>query len=509
MKPSMPLFGFLCVLCLGTCLSADEMDLLPIGDPDRATLIASAPAGSFFDCRTGEEISFEEMVERMGRYRILLLGEEHDRMDHHLLQSRIIRAVAARSGTPAVGMEFFQQRHDRSLKRYVSGDLDEEGLLDEIDWYGGGGLDFGYYRPVLEAAREEGAGVFGLNIPRRIVRSVSRGGLESLSEEERKIIGDAPPGTRPQHRYLLSRFFGDSAVQMPPVWLERMAEAQGVWDTVMARRALRILPEDAPVIVIVGGGHAAYGLGIARRVEEECGRMGIPPVQVGVFLPVTSPHLSAEPAPSGHPRGAMGMGGRRQQSALFVRSLADFVAVLPEPPWWERKPSLGAGWSERDGTIRVGFVLPDSAADEAGLRMGDVLLDWNGKEPDSLAGLRRELCGLRWGERLDLRIRRGEEEIRAAVLVIPGIDEEMKDLESRGITLLSGWDCSGDDSPTLPPGNPASQAYLIEGDGHPRRVAVRRSGRVEELHELDPAGRIARTLLRTPGEDGAVESRFE
>ena len=52
-------------------------------------------------------------------------------------------------------------------------------------------------------------------------------------------------------------------------------------------------------------------------------------------------------------------------------------------------------------------------------------------------------------------------------------------------------------------------AVLVSRDGRPLRLEVRRGEVVEEVHELDDAGRVLRSLYRAPRPDGAVEVRRE
>jgi len=196
--------------------TAQELDMLPIGDPERANELGSAEAGAFYDSAAAGGIDFDAMVERMTSADVVLLGEEHTAMDQKLMQARLLDAMAASGGKVVLAMEFFLRDDREVLERWSQGEIDERGLLEATGWYDRGGYRWEYYRPVMEVARERGIPVVGANVPRSIPRAVNRGGLDGLSEEQRALVGEVATDGSPQHRYLISRYFGDTVAMLPP-----------------------------------------------------------------------------------------------------------------------------------------------------------------------------------------------------------------------------------------------------------------------------------------------------
>jgi predicted metalloprotease with PDZ domain len=78
-----------------------------------------------------------------------------------------------------------------------------------------------------------------------------------------------------------------------------------------------------------------------------------------------------------------------------------------------REPFLGVAGGVQDGEVVVSAISPDSPAEEAGVREGDVLLSVGGLElTDPAWGDRfRETFADRVGDPLEIRVRRGEEEM--------------------------------------------------------------------------------------------------
>ncbi len=505
----------LIVFGMAVVAGAGELDRLPLGASPLAWQIGSAGPGDLYDCKAGEVLSFDDMVAAMAGSQIVLLGEEHTHMPQKLLQAKLLEALTATGRPLVLGMEFFQRSDDGVLGQWVSGSLDGDDFLLASHWYDRGGYNWEYYRPVMEVARKNGIRVVGLNVPRSIPRAVSHGGLESLDEEQRTLVGPVITAGSPQHRYLIARYFGDTVALLPPGWFQRMYAAQCLWDTVMARSIMDALPSGGTLVAIAGSGHVAYRLGIARRIVEEARRRGLPEPSILTLCTAKAPAMEEGDNPHGHPMGG-GMGshqGRSFSPAVFARSLADVVAVFEDDGGVEAFPAFGVKLTEEDGRITVARVWPGSVAEDAGLKKGDQIKDLGGWTPPDLPHLRLKLATLRWGDRLDLAVVREGQDAWARAILEPSLLEEER-------TVAPGWGVRqlptfAPDSRVPEPVPPGSREAAV-----PRFELVTRAGenvRVEAwagetlvaVHELDSQGFTTRSLYREPLSDGAVQVFFE
>ena len=151
-----------------------DLDLLPLGDPERAFEVASVPAGEVYDAAGGTVLDINTLAERLATARVVLLGEEHTAMEQKRFHAELLEALAARRPNVVLGLEFFDRSHDEVLARWSRGEIDEAELLAATEWYERGSYRFEYYRPVMEVAREHGLRVVGLNVPRAIPRAPGR-----------------------------------------------------------------------------------------------------------------------------------------------------------------------------------------------------------------------------------------------------------------------------------------------------------------------------------------------
>ncbi|HSL18585.1 MAG TPA: ChaN family lipoprotein [Methylomirabilota bacterium] len=500
-------------LLLPAFVAASELDTLPLGDPDLAFELGSAPAGALYDSAGEATLELEAAVERMAGAHVVLLGEGHTSLDQKLLHARLLEGLAAGGRPLVLAMEFFQRDDRDALAAWGRGELDDRALLEATGWYDRGGYRWEYYRPVMEAARRNGIPVVGVNVPREIPRTVNRSGLDALTEAQRAEIGEVTTEGSPQHRYLIARYFGDTVAMLPPGWFENMYAAQCLWDVVMARSVLAEVAEDTTVVLVVGSGHVAYGLGISRRIEQEREAAGLPPLEVVTFCPVTAPPPDPDGEPTGHPMGGGSHGpAAAEPLARFSRALADLVGVFPDDGAIEAYPTLGLRLlDDHEGPPTVSMVWPDTLAEAVGFAHGDVIVDVNGAEPADLADLRFLLAGLQWGQRAGLLVRRGDDELEIAALLFPRVDTSEEG-------TAPGYEVEG--LQPFAPRSPVPVAehvapadapvwVLVSRDGSPIRAEVHLDDVLTEVHELDGDGRVVRSLHREPLEDGAVEVRYE
>jgi uncharacterized iron-regulated protein len=199
--------------------------------------------------------------------RVVFIGEQHNRYDHHLNELAIIRGIAERNLPLAVGMEMFQQPDQASLDAYIAGDIDEVELRERTHfdkrWHHG----FGLYGPILRFARGRGIPVLALNAPDALVDKVRTTGLDRLDTEDRARLPEIDRSDADYRRRLEGIYAehpGDRG------HFQRFLDVQLLWDEAMAARAadyLKTHPERR-LVVIAGNGHIAYGSGIPQRLKR-------------------------------------------------------------------------------------------------------------------------------------------------------------------------------------------------------------------------------------------------
>lgn len=364
----------------------------PFGDPSRRDREAPLVLDAITDTRTGALLSPAELAVKLKSSRLLFFGESHTHPEAHSAQARLLEALATTGRQVLVGLEMFPRDDatDEALNRWSEGAADEETFLRDARWYKHWGYPFGLYRDVFLAARRHKLRLFGVNAPREVITAVRKKGFAALSPEEKAHLPAKVDTTSEEHRRLFRAFFDDAgggahgAGMSEAAW-DGMFRAQSTWDAVMGWNAVRILEAhgtpDAIMVVLLGSGHVAFGLGATRQIA------GAAPAATLITVPVTDD----EGLPS-----------------RVRASYAEYLWTIPAEPALPLYPTLGVSLSDPPGggAPTVAMVMPESPAARAGLAPGDVVLALDGAPVTDRETFSRLMAEKRWGDTVRVSIRR-------------------------------------------------------------------------------------------------------
>lgn len=172
--------------------------------PD-GTLVTVSPAG---EIRT---VAPADAARQALHHDYILLGESHTSACDHRAQTAFITALLAEGARPAIGLEMVPRDGQPALDEFSRGGTLLDKLSAALDWPKTWGYDFGLYRPVFAVADWAHLPMHGLNVPQRVVRQVSRGGLESVAEADRIWLPPSIIGPAPEQRATLAAIFREHA----------------------------------------------------------------------------------------------------------------------------------------------------------------------------------------------------------------------------------------------------------------------------------------------------------
>ena len=378
-----------CAQTRPTPARADPQQLV-LGDPARKGKQARIRLDGITDTATGEIIAANELARRLGDARVLFIGEEHTNGEFHRAQLRVIEALHAAGRKVIVGLEMFPWTTTTPLERWSRGELVEKQFLDEVAWYESWSHHWGGYREIFAFARDKRLRMVGVNAPRDVVRNVRAKGLDSLDAATRKRMPPAIDITSADHRALVTSYFASDDPlhsKMSPEQAEGLYQAQVTWDAAMGWNAGQALSTPANpqeiVVVLIGSGHVAYGLGAERQLAPHFkGR-------IASLIPVTVRDDDGKPVPG---------------------VSAGYANYLWGVPWTAQptEPVLGVSLMGKMGQEPSKVIQIDagSTAEQSGLRIGDVLRDLDGTKIDGTTALQRKTGDYRWGDSAKLAIER-------------------------------------------------------------------------------------------------------
>ena len=221
------------------------------------------------DARTGQAITFEQLIQQLSEVGVVYVGEQHTDMRHHQIQLKIIRALVEKGLDVRVGMEMFAHTYQEVLNRWSAGDLDWEKFLKLTHWYANWKFDDGLYKDILIYIRQRHLKLIGLNIPFCIPPKIAVGGLDSLSPYDRSQLPAQIDTTNPEHRAYLEAIFKMHHLRGREDF-ENFYAAQCAWEDGMAQAVADNL-DDALMVVLAGDGHIERKFGIPDRAFKRTG----------------------------------------------------------------------------------------------------------------------------------------------------------------------------------------------------------------------------------------------
>lgn len=230
---------------------------------------ASSPLpGPIFDPASGNALSAQEWLLRLGAARQVLLGEQHDDPQHHLIRGRIVRqwvrAQPVGGPAPVIVFEHFDRRHRDAL--LALGLAGESAPTDLEAWLDAGGFDrqgwrWPLHRPLFEAAQEAA------------LKNGVRWIAANLSRDEARALRQTPPDAALERVIAQSDWSGRAQAQLeaeireghcnmlPPAAVPGMVRVQRLRDAILAS-ALREAPAGA--LLLAGNGHVRRDHGVPR-----------------------------------------------------------------------------------------------------------------------------------------------------------------------------------------------------------------------------------------------------
>ncbi|MCT7949598.1 ChaN family lipoprotein [Ancylothrix sp. C2] len=230
----------------------------------------------------------EQFFPLLEKANVVYLGETHDSEADHKAQLQIIQQLHSKNPKIAIAMEMFQRPFQGVIDDYLAGKISEVELFEKSEYNKRWGFDWELYAPILRFAKANNLRVLALNTPSEVTRKVARGGLQSLTAEDRLYIpSDAEIRTdNAEYKNMVMEVFkqhsgaghGNSAN------FDNFFLAQVLWDETMAETIANFAQNnpDYQVVVLAGKGHIIYGYGIPSRVMRRVNNAGF--IQRSILL---------------------------------------------------------------------------------------------------------------------------------------------------------------------------------------------------------------------------------
>lgn len=226
----------------------------------------------------------------IGTRNVVVIGEIHSNPCHHRVEFEIVKTLASLPSSDskdnikrvssssvvpnsniAIGMEAFYRQHQPALDDFIFSHKNFELLKKQTDWQTTWGYDLNYYSKILRYASKNNIRILGLNCPQPVVHYVSQVGLQNLPEELKNLLPSVDISDKLHRQQFDSEMVaaGLPSHALKGASLQRMYEAQCLWDDYMAESASMYLGSEQAakrLVIIAGSGHVLGRSGIPNRI---------------------------------------------------------------------------------------------------------------------------------------------------------------------------------------------------------------------------------------------------
>ena len=392
------------VLAACSALAATEDILrLPIGDPARRDRTVPLVLDAVTDTTSGASLkSLTDLASRLSSVGILFVGEGHVSAESHAVELAVLRELVRSGRHVTVALEMYPADVQPILDDWTAGKLSEADFVERSGWYRHWSYNWLYYREIFLFARDNRLKLVGANVPPELVSTVGRKGFDALTPANRALLPPRVDWDNAEARRLFKASFDEEEFHggMSEEMLNRMLQAQATWDAAFGWTAARLAKANpdprAIVVVFAGDGHVFYGLGAERQA-----RLWFQG-KTASLLPVAI--------------------SDREKGKCDIRavqaSIADFVRGIPEEedPLYPT-PGFSTRWVQTEELPEVIQVDKKSSAARSGLKVGDRLVEIDGRRTTDREAIQRVFSEKRWGDLARLTVRRGSETITLDVLL--------------------------------------------------------------------------------------------
>ena len=346
--------------------------------PAEGAAQACQKVGTWLKPDTGETVAAEQLLKSLAERKIVLLGETHTNVEHHLWQLHTLAGLHAHRSRLVVGFEMFPRAVQQALDAWSAGRYTEADFLEASRWREVWGYGLQFYLPLFHFVRQNRLPMIALNVDRELVSRVGQEGWSAIPEDAREGISDPAPASD-AYRQSLAKVYAakqkqgvkdpspdgggdgsqedeaDEAADLAGILesedFARFVEAQLTWDRAMAEalfKASRENPE-ALVVGVLGRGHVEHGYGVPHQLADlgEDSVAILLPVETGSACEALEPHVA---------------------DAVFV------VAPSEDEQAGPAKPRLGIMIEQAEEGVRVLDVMEGSVAEATGLAAGDIIV---------------------------------------------------------------------------------------------------------------------------------------
>lgn len=395
------IFAIVSILILSACANV----IAPTESTSESK--ACVATGRWINPKTGVYISTSTITKNAARHDVVLLGEAHMNNDHHIWQLQTIAQIHSANPDIILGFEAFPREAQSVLDKWVGGDLSKKEFLKQSGWNDFWRFNPELYMALFNFARINRVPMVALNVNRSLINKVSANGWDSIKKSDRSGITNPATASAGYIKILedvfkqhddekeknnqLKKELAKKELAKKELAFDRFVDVQLTWDRAFAQaindtiRSNTTAGRNPVMINIIGRGHIDYGFGVSHQLKS----LGVNNI---ISLAPWDDFLHCD----------------QMTNSSIAMADAVFGTAAKIEHDNNAKPKLGVFIEQGEGGVAVKKVAPESIAESAGIKSGDLLIEAAGKKLKEPSDLISTVSNILPGTWLPLKIMRNE-----------------------------------------------------------------------------------------------------
>ena len=234
--------------------------------------------GKIIHTETRQQVNFSNLIDRIAPYDVIYLSEKHDNPDHHKFQEQVIQALIEKDIKPVLGFEFFAMNDTPDILNFIdssnvphtknSEQVIEQDLRKKLRWDTQSDKMWKFYFDLLSIAHKEKLYAAGIDLSSTLKRRITRKGIDGITPVEKEEVFSTGLQDEDYKNHMMETFKAVHCGMGHGRMQERLYATWVARNDKMAQSITRLAAHsNEPVVVIIGGGHTEYGLGVIDRVS--------------------------------------------------------------------------------------------------------------------------------------------------------------------------------------------------------------------------------------------------
>jgi len=253
-KVLLPYFLLLIFTLLGAC---QNKPLAPLPAWQSSEGLAHQDLGRIVDLTSGETLTAGELIEQLSAASLVLVGEQHDNLDHHALELWLLQALQTRRAQGSVLLEMLddeQQLQVEQVQTAIHSGQPPEHLPAALNWQKN--WDWSAYAPLVRYALAQPYPLLAANLERSEMLHIYR---------EAKPLSGSNATAKPVLAALREQIRASHCNLLPETQLPNMLAVQQQRDRRMAER---LLSAPKPTLLVAGAFHVRRDLGVPLHLAD-------------------------------------------------------------------------------------------------------------------------------------------------------------------------------------------------------------------------------------------------